>query len=196
MALLYIHQLPGREIDIGKFDDQTRRRQWLVMTDSRVYNESAVLQEGVIAGNFPVPYVSVFPDEPAYLCKRLTARQEKNSPLHWIVTAMWDTKPWDDDDDENPLDRRAKIRWSTVKYQKAVEKDRDGEAILNSAGDYFDPPPLKDVSRWTATVSKHLPAVPTAILDYADKLNDADWAIQGVTVPQNRTAERRQDYVD
>jgi hypothetical protein len=185
MALLYIQQLSGREIDIGKFDDQTRRRQWWVLTDSRFYNESAVLQEGILAGSFPVPYVSTFPDEPAYLCKRLTGKQEKQSPLHWIVTAMWDTKPWDDTDEESPLDREAKIEWSTIKYQKAIEKDRDGDAILNSAGDYFDPPPLKDVSRWTATVTKNVWPLPSGIISWRDKTNNADWSIDGLSIAKN-----------
>lgn len=183
MTLQYIRQLPGREADIGKNDDWTYRRSWLVQTDSRTYHEGNVLLEGISAGTFPTPYLSTHPSDTRFLCKRLTGRQERNSPLHWIVTAVWDTKPWDDDDEEDPLDRRAKISWSTIKYQKAVEKDQSNNGILNSAGDYFDPPPLRDISRWTATVVKNVSEVPSGILDWPDKLNADSWLIDGITVP-------------
>lgn len=185
MALLYIKPIPGREADIGKFQDWKFRRQWTVMTDTRAYHEGAVLLEGIAAGYFPTPFFSFHPDDLRFLCKRLSARQDTKSPLHWRVTAEWDTAPWDDDDEEEPQDRRAKITWSTVKYQKAIERDRDGKAILNSAKDYFDPPPLKDLSRWTITVTKNLTNIPTSILDYADKINGADWSVDGIDVPKN-----------
>lgn len=184
-STIYRRELPGREINIGKYDDWTRRRSWLVFTDTRAYDEGQLLLDGISGGTFPTPYLSTHPDDARFLCKRLAGKQDTRSPLHWRVTADYDTKPWDNDDEENPLDRRTKVSWSTVKYQKAIEKDRDGEAILNSAGDYFDPPPLKDVSRWTATITKNLDAIPTAIFDYPDAINDADWTLQGITIPQH-----------
>lgn len=184
MALLSVFQYQGREADIGKFQDWKYKRHWLVFTDSRVYHEGAVLTEGISGGYFPTPYLSTHPADSRFLCKRLYARQDTKATKQWRVTADYDTAPWDDDDEE-PLDRRTKVSWSTVKYQKAVEKDRVGDAILNSAGDYFDPPPLKDVSRWTATFTKNLSAVPTWILTYPDVLNDADWTVQGIAIPKN-----------
>jgi len=184
--IVYFRNLPGREADWGKGNDRILRRSWLALTDTRYTSEALVLAEAITLHGAPIPFFSTHPDDVFYLCKRLKAKQETDSPLHWIIDAEYDTKPWDDDDeDKPPLDRRAKIEWSTVKYQKAVEKDRDGEAILNSAGFYFDPPPLKDVSRWSVTVSKNLPAVPTFILNLPDKLNAFTWVIQGIPVEPN-----------
>jgi hypothetical protein len=186
-SILRLSEIPGREIDIGKQPDWKRRKHWTAYTDTRAYDEGLVYLACVAfpGSTVPTPYFSTHPGDSRFLCKRVTCRQDSKAAYLWRLTADYDTLPWEDDDEEDPLDRRAKISWSTVKYQKAVEKDRNGKAILNSAGDFFDPPPLKDVSRWTARVSKHLPAVPTAILSYPDKLNNADWTIQTLTVPRN-----------
>lgn len=186
MAIVYVKQLPGREADWGKGNDRVYRRSFLALTDTRYQFEGQLLADGIAGALIPEPYISVHPSDATYLCKRLRGRQEKNSPLHWIIDAEYDTKPWADDEEETPvLDRRAKFVWSTIKYQKAVEKDRSGEAILNSAGDYFDPPPLKDMSRWTVTVTKNMAAVPLSILSYPDRINSAQFVIDGVTVEMN-----------
>lgn len=188
MTITYIRNLPGRETERGLPNDSTLRRSWLVLTDTRYTSEALFLADAITvgAGAIPIPYVDSHPDDILHLCKRLRGRQDKKSPLHWTLEAEYDTKPWQDEDDEEaPLDRRAKITWSTVKYQKAVEEDRDGEAILNSAGFYFDPPPLKDISRWTVTVSKNVASVPNDILDYPDKLNDSTWSVGGVDAEPN-----------
>jgi hypothetical protein len=186
MAITYFRNLPGRDANWGQGNDRTLRRSWLALTDTRYTSEALILPEAILVFGAPVPFLTVHPDDPFYLCKRLMAKQEKKSPLHWIIDAEYDTKPWGDEEEEKPpLDRRAKIRWRTNKYQKAVEEDRDGEAILNSAGYYFDPPPMKDLSRWIVTVSKNVSIVPTDILDYPDCVNDAAWSIGGVTAEIN-----------
>lgn len=186
MTLQYIRNLPGREADFGKFRERRRRRSWLVLTDNRFYDEGIVIAEGTAAGIFPVPYFTTHPNDVLFLCKRIRSKQETKSPLHWIVDADYDTEPIaTDEEDKPPLDRRAKITWNTVPYQKATEKDRTGKAIVNPAGDYFDPPIIKDLSRWTATVQKNLATVPTDVLSYRDKLNDAAFDLDGVTIPKN-----------
>lgn len=183
MSIVYVKNLPGREADWGMANDRTFRRSWLVLTDTRYQFEGQLLADGIAAGYLPVPFLSTHPNDATYLCKRLRGRQERNSPLHWIVDADFDTKPWGDEEEEKPpLDRRARIRWSTTKYQKALEKDINGKGIVNSAGMPFNPPPLKDTSRWTATVTKNLALVPPYVLDLPDKLNSGSFTLGGVTV--------------
>jgi hypothetical protein len=191
MAIIAIGRRGDDEIEIGSGTERRIRRNWLITTDVRYFSELQLLTEAVSTGAsgyvLPIPYVSVYSDDAAYLCKRLRARRRRNSPLHWEAEAEYDTAPFNDQDeeDENPLDRRAKFSWSTVKYQKAVEKDRNGEAIINSAGDYFDPPPLKDVSRWTVTVTKNMSVIPPGILGWRDRLNSDEFSIDGVSIAIN-----------
>jgi hypothetical protein len=60
--------------------------------------------------------------------------------------------------------------------------DRNGNFIVNSAGDPFDPPNMMDDSRRVVTVQKNLAVVPTWILDYQDAVNSDSFTIDGVTV--------------
>lgn len=189
-SILSIQYMGGREADFGNTKDRRCRRGWLVKTDGRFYSEASLLQDAVVfaggAAGIPIPFVSTHPDSPQFLCKRLRGKQDRNAPLRWDVEAEYDTAPIDSDDNpESPLARPAKITWSTTKYQKAIERDRDGNAIINSAGDYFDPPPIADVSRWTASVTKNVAGVPTSILSYVDGLNSSTWEIDGVSVEAN-----------
>lgn len=186
----YIRPVSGREADFGNSKDMRVRRSWLSRTDSRFFSEGLFLQAAVIfdggSAGVPIPFVSRHPDNAQFLCKRLRGKQEQKSPLHWRIDAEYDTAPINTDDNpESPLARPAKITWSTTKYQKAIERDRDGNAIINSAGDYFDPPPIADVSRWTASVTKNVAGVPTSILSYVDGLNSSTWEIDGVSVEAN-----------
>lgn len=186
-SILRLSEIPGREIDIGKQNEWKRRRHWTALTDVRTYDEGVLYLAAVAfpGSTVPTPYFSTHPNDSRFLCKRVVTRQDRKSPVLWLLSADYDTAPWDTEDEEDPLDRRTKVSWATNKYQKAVEKDRNGKAILNAAGDYFDPPPLKDVSRWTATLTKNLPAVPTWIFGYEDALNNANWTLQGLTIPKN-----------
>lgn len=189
-SIEYIRPVSGREADFGNSKDMRVRRSWLSRTDSRFFSEGLFLQAAVIfdggSAGVPIPFVSRHPDNAQFLCKRLRGKQEQKSPLHWRIDAEYDTAPIDrEDSPESPLSRPAKITWSTIKYQKAVERDREGNAILNSAGDYFDPPVMKDLSRWTVSVSKNVAAVPTDIIDYPDALNSGTFSIGGISIEQN-----------
>jgi hypothetical protein len=186
-SIVYCRNLSGREADFGSGKDRRRRRSWLALTDTRYYDEGQLLADAISVFGLPIPFVSPHPNDALFICKRLRGKQDKKSPTHWTIDAEFDTAPISDEDeeDQNPLDRRAKFSWSTVKYQKAIEKSRNGNAILNSAGDYFDPPPLKDTSRWTVTVTKNLSSVPAGILNWRDKLNADEFTIDGVSVPIN-----------
>lgn len=56
---------------------------------------------------------------------------------------------------KNPLDHPPKISWGGSKFEKAIDQDINGDAILNSAGDYFDPPVTVDDSRITLRIQRN-----------------------------------------
>lgn len=191
-ALEYIGRRGDDQVELGSGTEHRITRNWLIKTDVRFFSELQVLSLATSTGAsgyvLPLPYISTHPDNAAYVCKRLRAKRSRTSPLHWEAEAEFNTAPIDtnkEEEDTPVLDRRAKFSWSTTKYQKAIEKDRDGNAILNSAGDYFDPPPLKDVSRWTVTVTKNMSALPDGILTWENKLNSDAFTIDGVSVEVN-----------
>lgn len=61
---------------------------------------------------------------------------------------------------ENPLNQPLKISWGGSRFERVVEEtieDQDGnkQTVLNSAGDYFDPPVLVDDSRPTLRIVRN-----------------------------------------
>lgn len=185
MSVEYIRPMSGREGEFGTITEGRSSRSWLAKCSSRFDDESVVLPWGIGEGILPIPYTSFHPTMPLLLCRKLKWKQDRKSPLHSVVTADYSSEPLnqsDQDQEENPLSRRAKIRWNTAKYQKAIDRDVDGDAVVNSAGDYFDPPPQVDRSRWTATVQKNLASVPSWIIDYTDAVNDSPFTFQGLSV--------------
>lgn len=184
----YMGERPGRSSTSGAIEDGKEERVYLFKAPSRFHSGTQVIQWGVMQGILPIPLVSFLGDNLAMMCRTLNARQDKKSPRHWEVTANWASeKPDQNKRDEqlqpNPLARRAKFKWSSTRYQKAVYEDQDGHAIMNSAGDFFDPVPEVDRSRWTVTITKNVSGVPTWVIDYEDAVNNPACQVQGVYVP-------------
>jgi hypothetical protein len=107
------------------------------------------------------------------LCKKITPRQSDN-PKVWEIRVEYDSET--DDEEENPLDRPAVYAWSFQPATRAVWKDIDGHGILNSAGQYFDPPIEIDDSRPVLTVTRNEADFdPALAISYQDAVNDSDF---------------------
>lgn len=112
-------------------------------------------------------------------CIKRTARNETFSKRVWIVSCTYDTeREWK----ENPLQDPVQITWNTEQFQSIAVEDKDGNAVLNSAGDGFDPPAEKDDSRWSVMVQKNVDAVPSWILNYRDAVNSNAFGLDGIAV--------------
>jgi hypothetical protein len=140
------------------------------------------------AGSLP-RYLDPHPDNLFASCRKLAAKQATDHWQWWMITADYSSKPLTTEEKEreveNPLQRKAKIRWSRNRYMEPIDKDRKGNAILNSAGDYYDPPPERHASYWVAQVTKNVPSIPTWVLGpdmYDNVVNTATFTIQGRSV--------------
>lgn len=121
---------------------------------------------------------SAHPEDANAFCIELTV--ENTDPFAgWTVTANYSDERVIDD---NPTDDAAEINWGSEQFQKVAVVDRDGNLIVNSAGDLFDPPAMIDDSRRVVTVSKNLAAVPSWILDYQDAINSDTFTIDGISI--------------
>lgn len=187
MAVIYMLPIGERQGMFGLITTWSAERRWLALCDTRFAEEWQILEFGWAEGVLPVPYRNVLGSQPLLLCRSVGAKQQKDSPQHWIVTATYSSEPLTQQQREaqqfeNPLDRPAKVRWNTAKYNKPVFIDNDGNNLVNSAGEFFDPPAEVDRSRWTATVTKNVEGIPFYIIEFTDAINDADFTIQGVPV--------------
>lgn len=120
----------------------------------------------------------VHPDDSNAFCTTLTP--DPTDPWRgWTVTAQYsDARTLAED----PTDDSAIITWGSEQFQKPVVFDRNGNFVVNSAGDPFDPPLMVDDSRRVVTVQKNLAVVPTWILDYQDAVNSDSFTVDGYLV--------------
>lgn len=130
-------------------------------------------------------YGAAHPGNAFAFVRNRSARQETMSKLVWIVQINYSTssREWEDD----PTDDPAQITWRSEQFQRVAYKDKNGEAIVNSAGDYYDPPPEKDDSRWIVTVVKNLSAVPSWVLTYQDAINSSSYTLDGLTIAARKS---------
>ena len=111
-------------------------------------------------------------------CNSVQIEQVADGRWPWIVTATFSTEF---ELNENPLFEPAKIEWDSDTYEEALEYDRNGEAILNSAGD-----PITDIfrerTRRVVTVTKNVSTVPDWIITAEDAVNSSAFFLDGVSV--------------
>lgn len=186
MAITFSEMWQGRGASGAGLTESSATRRWRVRTDSKLTSWEEIQSYG-IANNYLPARFAPHPDNGYLTARVIKSENQDDSPFHWIVTVEYSSKPLKEQEREkenpDPLDRRAKITWSTTVYQQRVTEDINGDAVVNSEGDYFPDPPEKDASHWTATVVKNVSAVPAWILDYNDcPINDDEFDIGGVTV--------------
>jgi len=136
-------------------------------------------------GSIPTLW-SAHPNDAAAICTGRTARRIDASRLVWEVTVDYAWAPTDAEDEPDPLNRDPLIRWTSQLVSKPIIKDIDGDAVVNSAGDYFDPPPEAEFPRWNVNIQWNATEVPSAILQYPGMVNSSGITIDGVSVAAER----------
>lgn len=125
-----------------------------------------------------------YPDDAAAYPTKRSARRSDESRLVWEGEVNWEYKLADPS--EPPLDRDPKIRWTSSLVSRVITQDINGNAVLNSAGDYFDPPIEAEFPRATATIQFNAAAVPVDTLAYMGAVNNAAVTIDGLAIAAER----------
>lgn len=152
-------------------------RVWRVITDSRHDDSTVVMPAcGIIPG-------SLHPNDATAFCRSADASNDSENPYIWQVTFTYSNER---ELQDNPLNDPADIQWADEPYQRPLVVDKDGDLVLNSAGDWFDPPYMIDDSRLVVTVTKNVGAVPSYILGYRNVVNSDSFTVDGVGVPSGK----------
>lgn len=130
----------------------------------------------------------LFPSDSTAYCQKLKGVQEPFSPKVWTFTASFSNKR---QLNVNPLLVPTEFVWGSEQFQRAYSKDRFGEAILNSAGDPYDPPVIGDDSRVSVTMSRNVASIPPWFLEVGDKLNSSSYQIDGLNLNKERAKIQR-----
>ena len=159
----------------GSDDGKTRTyvRSWQVFTSSKWDGPKTA------SVHSSIPRVgAAHPDDYWAFVDKLDVKQDGELPTKWTVTANYST----DKKDEDPLKDPVKISWSTESYQTPFVVDRNGNGVVNKAGDPFDPPYIIDDQRLVANVVKNVANVPTWVLLYRNVLNSDTFNLDGLSV--------------
>jgi hypothetical protein len=99
--------------------------------------------------------------------------------FNWVVTANYDSSF---ELTENPLFQPAAISWDGENFEEVAIFDRDGKAILNSAGDPFENL-FRERTRRVVSIVKNVSAVPDWIINSEDAVNSAAFLVDGFSIP-------------
>lgn len=177
----------GSSNEFGVSRDSSRV--FKVWTDNN-YDTDAIIESDA---RLPAPY-SPHPNDFGKFAKKMRCEQDQKSPRLWIVTVEYATpdKPEENDEDD-PLARRAKINISTTQRMRpmvlAYRKQEDGSfsdtrvPIKNSAEQLFQKVPDVPDSLYHATIEKNVPAnIPSWFFDYKDAVNSDSFVLRGQNV--------------
>jgi hypothetical protein len=157
-----------------------RTRTFLVQVNDALDDALVVIAPAAIPRRFG-PYVGY--DgliDTGCLARTVKAVQDQESPFLWKVTVEYSSEsqasqggkrgagagdPGSGDGsryNQNPLLRPPDIDYGTLQIERVMEKDvgraffkADPKAVVNSAGDKFDPPPMKEISAKVITISRN-----------------------------------------
>lgn len=152
---------------------RTYSRRWILTTS----NKSDDAYDVGSASGLPT-IGTAHPSDALAWCVSLDV-QNSNPWKGWTVTAEYSSEF---ELSTTPTSDPAIISWNTEQFQKPAIWDLNGDAIVNSAGDLFDPPNMMDDSRRIVTIQKNLAAVPSWILDYQDAVNSDSFSVDGFSI--------------
>lgn len=143
-------------------------------------------QESPLVVAASVPLIYPYGDLLAFILKldRLSVNRVANSKYHWTADVIYSSRTTDPDKagpgksgNTSPLSEPADISWSSGATTEIVEKDTNGDAILNSVGEAFDPPVEIQVAQPTLTVVQNESTFSgETALDYVFRVNTAPFA--------------------
>ena len=153
-------------------------RVWNVTVDSVLYASMAVV-EAVRAQAAEIG--DAHPQNPYAFLRKLTPSATDNRKI-WNVTGEYREFTFESSD--SPLDEPKNVDWSSNTYTAPVVKDNDGNAVVNSAGQPFDPPLTEPRHTLVATITYNSDQYnPNLALDFQDKVNEGQEKIANLSVP-------------
>lgn len=177
MTVTYLGPLPDNEEGTNDLGVRKYTRSFQLRADG---GEGSY----IVGSNPSLPKVgSVHYEDGAAWCRSLrVARQTGKDRFNWIVTASYDSSF---ELAENPLFQPAAISWDGENFEEVAIFDRDGKAILNSAGDPFENL-FRERTRRIVSVVKNVASVPDWIITSEDAVNSVAFLVDGFAVPAGK----------
>jgi hypothetical protein len=147
----------------------------------RLTSDSKSDTASTVGNNASLPSIgSVYADDGQAYCTNL-AISCTDGYTGWEAVASWTTERTMSSTD--PEDDEVKVSWTTEVYQEPVFQDVDGNAVVNSAGDYFiDPVPTRDATHLIARIRSNHRTIPAWVLAKQNNVNDSQITVGGLVI--------------
>jgi len=135
------------------------------------------------SANVPQPFES-HPDDPLAYVENVSIRRdvkEGNKKSTIIVSYTTQLEREEEQSNEDPLSRPARITWGTQNERVPILFDKDDEPIVNDAGDLLLGVE-EDRALWVISVTKNVAAVPTWVTTYQNAVNSDSVVIGGALI--------------
>lgn len=160
-------------------------RVWQVELDSHIDGAQAAIEAVTADTTLGSDIGDAHPLNTFVFLGELTA-QPTDSREVWRVIGTY-KKTTFDENAANPLEQPSQISWGSNAYIEPVVKDIDGNAVVNSAGQPFDPPLTEERRTLVATVTYNRENWdPTIALDFENTVN-----VPATTIGQVNVGERQ-----
>lgn len=184
MTVVSVKELVNRDGSL-KGTRETITRAWQIKVSSP-YDNSHTIGSELVGSSLPGQFES-HPNNVFATARSLSIKNAQG--LIWTARCEYSTEPLTQDEREraeepNPTNRSVKVSWSTSNYDKPVVKDVDDKGVVNSAGDFYDPPPSVPWERLSFHFRKNYSSPSPWISAYCNSVNDSDISILGIAIPK------------
>lgn len=154
---------------------------WIVLADDVIYTTEDVRGSGM----FPAVYESYHEQNSRLLLMPIEIVQHEDAPNLFTCTLKWTSEPLtnrqQEEQDDNPLDRKPRIRIKTIREREVRHRDFYGKPKVNKAGDLFDPPIESPTAFLQVIIRKNVTFFEDWVFDYINAVNSVDFTISGRT---------------
>jgi hypothetical protein len=167
MAVIAVGEIgPGRKHTYSRDWTRTYERQFRVETDSAETGPIEV-RDALLSLATPVGMGSRYDIGSEFdngsFAGEISCECTDSDGKGWIVTVSYTAvdpaqKP------ENPLEHPLEIEGGFAPFDRIVDEDQDGNAVVNAAYDYFDPPVTVEDPRPTLTLVRNEAAIDWALI--------------------------------
>ncbi len=172
-----------REGSVDRLNKGSHKRVFWVDTDSPYWGSKSVID--YVIGTYDVPILRAYSvgtsgTDDWYAADSTSGVATIRAVCDGVDGRRWkvevDYAPLDPREQDNPLDVAPEVEYDFAQFERICDVDADGFQVTNSAGDYFDPPIVRDDSRPVLKVSVNLKTFDPAWADtYRDGVNESPW---------------------
>ena len=186
MTVTYHGEIAGSRSASNNLGVRTYTRAFRLTTDDRTDTAYDVGSHG----SLPV-IGSTFPDDTTAYCQRIDIRNS-HPWKGWTATYNYSTER--EISQSDPESDEVLVSFTSEIYREPVFQDINGDAITNSAGDYYiDPTPERDAAHLIARIQSNHAAIPAWVLSYQNAINDGTISINGLQIGPRQCKVQRID---